>query len=66
MNSFVRLFGAALGALIAVVLVAGAGIPPLDLTSLGGVVLLGVWIGAWFVIGYDEIMSCGRVTMRLP
>ena len=53
MNSFVRLFGAALGALIAVVLQASAGIPPLDLATLGGVILLGVWIGAWFVIGFS-------------
>ena len=53
MTGFVRLFGGALGALIAVVLVAGAGIPPLDLTSAGGVVLLAGWIGAWFVIGFS-------------
>ena len=40
MTSFVRLFGGALGALVAVVLAGGADIPPLDLGSIGGVVLL--------------------------
>jgi uncharacterized protein YacL len=52
-NYFVRLFGGALGALVAVVLVANAGIPPLDLTTLGGVVLIAGWIGAWIVIGFS-------------
>jgi uncharacterized protein YacL len=53
MNGFIRLFGGALGALIAVALVAGASIPPLDLSTIGGLVLLGGWIGAWFVIGFS-------------
>jgi uncharacterized protein YacL len=51
--TFARLFGGALGALVAVVLAAGSGIPPLDVASLGGVVLLAAWIGAWFVIGFS-------------
>ncbi len=54
MNSFVRLFGGALGALIAIALTGGAGIPPLDSDvaspepscSSGGSV-------AWFVIGFS-------------
>jgi len=53
MTSFVRLFGGALGLLIAVVLTAGAGIPPLDMQSLAGIVLLVGWLVAWFVIGYS-------------
>lgn len=53
MTQFVRLFGGALGVLVAVVLSAGAGIPPLDATTLGDVVLLVGWIGAWFVIGFS-------------
>jgi len=53
MTSFVRLFGGALGLLIAVVLTGGAGIPPLDLQSLAGVVLLVGWLVAWFVIGFS-------------
>ncbi|MEX2548397.1 MAG: PIN domain-containing protein, partial [Chloroflexota bacterium] len=53
MNRFVRLFGGGLGVLIAVVLAGSAGIPPLDLTSVGGIVLLAGWLGAWFVIGYS-------------
>jgi uncharacterized protein YacL len=53
MTSFVRLFGGALGVLLAIVLASGAGIPPLDTNSIGGIVLLAGWIGAWFVIGYS-------------
>ncbi len=53
MIKFARLFGGAIGALVAVVLAAGSGVPPLDLSSLGGVVLLAAWIGAWFVIGFS-------------
>ncbi|HEY8135086.1 MAG TPA: PIN domain-containing protein [Candidatus Limnocylindrales bacterium] len=53
MNSFIRLFGGALGALIAVVLAGGARIPPLDLSSIGGVVLLVLWVAAWAVIGFS-------------
>ena len=51
MNLFIRLFGGALGALIAIVLAAG-GLPPLDLTRPRPVLLVG-WIGAWFVIGFS-------------
>ena len=40
MTAFLRLFGGALGALIAVVLAGGADIPPLDLSSIGGALLL--------------------------
>jgi uncharacterized protein YacL len=53
MNSFVRLFGGALGALIAIVLAGGTDIPPLDLSSIGGVVLLVLWVGSWVVIGFS-------------
>jgi uncharacterized protein YacL len=53
LNTFVRLFGGALGALIAIALTAAAGVPKLDATSLGGAVLLAGWIGAWFVIGFS-------------
>jgi uncharacterized protein YacL len=53
MTGFVRLFGGGLGVLIAVVLASSAGIPPLDLTTVGGIVLLAGWIGAWFVIGFS-------------
>lgn len=53
MNNFVRLFGGGLGALIAVALAGGSGIPPLDLSTAGGVVLLLAWISAWTVIGYS-------------
>jgi len=53
MTYFVRLFGGALGVLIAVVLAGGAGIPPLDISSIGGIVLLAGWLGAWFVIGFS-------------
>ena len=53
MINFVRLFGGALGALIAVVLAGSFDIPRVDLGSLGGVVLLAGWIGAWFVIGFS-------------
>jgi len=53
MTSFVRLFGGALGVLIAIALASGAGIPPLDIGSLSGIILLAGWIGAWFVIGFS-------------
>jgi uncharacterized protein YacL len=53
MTNFVRLFGGALGVLVAIVLAAGAGIPPFDTTTLGGFLMLAGWIGAWFVIGYS-------------
>lgn len=53
MIGFVRLFGGALGALIAVVLAGSAGIPSVDLSSIGGVVLLGAWVAAWVVIGFS-------------
>jgi uncharacterized protein YacL len=53
MSGFVRVFGGALGALIAVTLAGGAHIPPLDLSSIGAVVLLAAWIGAWVVIGFS-------------
>jgi uncharacterized protein YacL len=52
-NSFVRLFGAGLGAAIAVSLAGGAHIPPLDLSSVGAAVLVVAWIGAWVVIGFS-------------
>jgi uncharacterized protein YacL len=52
-SRFVRLFGGALGALIAIALTSALGIPHLDSTSVGGAVLLAGWIGAWFVIGYS-------------
>jgi uncharacterized protein YacL len=50
---FTRLFGGALGALVAVVFAAGSGIPPLDLDTAAGLLLLAAWIGAWFVIGFS-------------
>ena len=53
MNNFVRLFGGALGALIAIVLAGGAHIPPLDLSSIGAVVMLVLWVAAWVVIGFS-------------
>ena len=53
MIRFVRLFGGGLGALIAVALAAGSDIPPFDVTSLGGALLVLPWIGAWVVIGYS-------------
>jgi uncharacterized protein YacL len=53
MNSFVRLFGGALGALIAIVLAGGAHVPSLDLSSIGAVVMLVLWIAAWVVIGFS-------------
>lgn len=52
MNLFVRLFGGALGALVAVALTAAAGVPKLDSSSLGGAVLVAGWIGSWSVIGF--------------
>jgi uncharacterized protein YacL len=52
-NVFIRLFGGALGALVAVGLASAFGIPRLELTSLGGAVLLAGWIGAWIVIGFS-------------
>ncbi len=45
MTNFVRLFGGGLGVLIAVVLAGSAGIPPLDLSSVGGIILLAGWLG---------------------
>ncbi|HUR16425.1 MAG TPA: PIN domain-containing protein [Candidatus Limnocylindrales bacterium] len=53
MINFVRLFGGALGALIAVVLADSFDIPRADLASLGGVVLLAGWVSSWFVIGFS-------------
>ena len=53
MSTVVRLFGGGLGALIAVALTGGSGIPPFDLTTLGGTLLVAAWIGAWVVIGYS-------------
>jgi len=53
MNSFVRLFGGALGALVAIALTAAFAIPNVDGQSLAGAVLLAGWIGAWFVIGFS-------------
>lgn len=53
MTNLARLFGGGLGALIAVVLAGSAGIPAVDLETIGGVVMLGAWIGAWFVIGFS-------------
>ena len=53
MNVFIRLFGGALGALVAVGLASAFGVPRLELTSLGGAVLLAGWIGAWIVIGFS-------------
>ena len=51
-NTFVRLFGGGLVALIAIAITTAAGVPNLDATTLGGAVLLAGWIGAWFVIGF--------------
>jgi uncharacterized protein YacL len=51
MTNFVRLFGGALGVLVAIVLASGFGIPPLDSGTVGGFLMLVGWIGAWFVIG---------------
>ncbi len=48
-----RWFGGALGALVAIALASGAGVPRIDLSSIGDSVLLGGWIGAWFVIGFS-------------
>ena len=53
MNNFVRLFGGGLGGAIAVTLAGGANIPPLDMSSPGGAVLLLAWIAAWVVIGFS-------------
>ncbi len=53
MIGFMRLFGGALAALIAVLLAGSAGIPSVDLSSIGGVVLLGAWVAAWVVIGFS-------------
>ena len=53
MTNFVRLFGGALGVLVAIVLASGAGIPPLDTSTLPGFLMLVGWIGAWFVIGFS-------------
>ncbi len=53
MNNFVRIFGGALGAAIAVTLAGGAHIPPLDTSTVGNAVLLLAWIAAWVVIGFS-------------
>ena len=53
MTNFVRLFGGSLGVLIAIVLASGAGIPPLDTSTLSGFLMLVGWVGAWFVIGFS-------------
>jgi uncharacterized protein YacL len=53
MSVFLRLFGGALGALVAVALTSIAGVPPLDLSTLGGAVLVAGWVGAWIVIGFS-------------
>ena len=53
MTTFVRLFGGGLGILVAVALAAGGSLPPFDLDSVGGVLLLAGWLVAWFVIGFS-------------
>lgn len=53
MTNFVRLFGGALGLLIAVVLTSAVGIPAFDVTTVGGILLLAGWLVAWFVIGFS-------------
>jgi uncharacterized protein YacL len=53
MNLFLRLFGGALGALVAIALASASGVPPLDLSTLGGAILVAGWIGAWIVIGFS-------------
>ena len=53
MTNFVRLFGGALGVLVAIVLASGFGVPPLDTGTVVGFLMLVGWIGAWFVIGYS-------------
>jgi uncharacterized protein YacL len=53
MNQFVRLFGGALGAVAAIVLASGSGIPPLNVESVAGMAVLVAWVGAWSVIGYS-------------
>lgn len=50
---FLRLFGGAIGALVGIALTGGYNIPLIDLTSIGGIVLLVGWIAAWFVIGFS-------------
>jgi len=50
---FTRLLGGAIGALNAVVLAAGYGLPPVDLNTPVGLILLVAWIAAWFVIGFS-------------
>ena len=42
-----------IGALNAVVLAAGYGLPAVDLNTPVGLILLVAWIGAWFVIGFS-------------
>jgi uncharacterized protein YacL len=64
MNNVVRLFGGALGALIAIVLAGGAHIPPLDLSSIGAAVLLVLWVAAWFVIGFSILPHITVVPAR--
>ena len=53
MNQFVRLFGGALGAVAAIVLASGSGVPPLDVENVSGILVLAAWVGAWAVIGYS-------------
>jgi len=53
MNQFVRLFGGALGAVVAIVLASASGIPPIDVESVWGLAVLAAWVGAWSVIGYS-------------
>jgi len=51
-NTFVRLFGGALVAIIAITISSAAGVPNVESSPLGAVLLAG-WIGAWFVIGFS-------------
>ena len=44
MTNFVRLFGGALGVLVAIVLASGFGVPPLDTGTIGGFLMLVGWI----------------------
>jgi uncharacterized protein YacL len=53
LTTFVRLFGGGLGIVVAVALAAGGSLPPFDLESVGGLLLLVGWLVAWFVIGFS-------------
>ena len=53
MTNFVRLFGGGLGILVAVTLAANGSLPPFDVRSIGGILLLAGWLVAWFVIGFS-------------